>query len=1066
MSRQTQVNTFNDGLNKDTNALLTPNTVMTDCLNGTIVTYNGNEFALQNDLGNYKFKHGSLDFGYVPVGIKEHGNILYIVSYNPIEDKVQIGSFPSMKTVSSSDIKTCGNPTIIEFSEEKYNLYSDLSNNSQLVMLSKIEDEFKINPGDKYRLEIEESDGQIDSSNWQHTSVYILTDNNKLYNIDGYIEFSKRIDGTYVSDDFKYVTWDIPGYMAVKTMVDVMSEFNCYVTEFNESNISVKIQTIWDKNLYFNKKGFLKSNLRFKYKIYNSDNPSPDISTIDSWDDDLFDPLYQDYNDLIFSLHKDKDIGKFDDNNMMKIVPILEVGDKVIVYDQFITELSLQKSSFDSSSVNVGCSNFSYTVSKDSLDLNIDVNSSPGVNFAYQFTRYNPYNDNSDELKEYQVYEVPQAFNDINYSGQNIFKIPFRKDGDGINYYNIEGSGNYNYFDKEDIYKLIVYVYPEGYELTDTDMNINENPSKYVFRKMFDFNIYASEVINDFAKSKARVYTADSPSIYDFAELAKNAITISSFSVDESPEDIFYVDNVKFNTFDESINEFKSKLNNLNLKRWNEKDVDPDPIKVEYGSRYKISFVDTPISFLNNQYGEIGRMWKNYSVKEDIQINTNDGANIKKDGSNYYLNIVSNFTTEPIFEEIPKNIAKTFDTIYGESNECIVALEDGWFSMKKILCYHKDYKNNDFSIFYLEPKYPVKFKVISGEEVLINTTSSIEGFTKKDYRLILKDGKWICDTTPPYSNMSNGWMIVFQFLNDIRKDLSAEDASRTMNARLNKPELILFYNNLKKTKGEYFRIGSRNSGFAYPLLYDEDDFDPNDPETYNRIMLEIGFRNSSKEYTNEFCIISPDDDLRYETFDNQLNNAAWNFVISTLATYMTMFVGIRKCTSVEQNHIFKYLSLPIHIDNSGFNNIYNEVKKVYLKQIECKIPIDIYYDNKPNDFEELYDLLSDVIYEKKDVINITRSSNIQDKSNILKEAVFEYNDSISKYEIRDAIENSICLREDFYDKPGFLNHIVELMYNDFSIKDYIAAPEHLEMRVKNRGDDQYKNVCVIHPNNY
>ena len=29
---------------------------MTDCLNGTIVTYNGNEFALQNDFGNYKFK--------------------------------------------------------------------------------------------------------------------------------------------------------------------------------------------------------------------------------------------------------------------------------------------------------------------------------------------------------------------------------------------------------------------------------------------------------------------------------------------------------------------------------------------------------------------------------------------------------------------------------------------------------------------------------------------------------------------------------------------------------------------------------------------------------------------------------------------------------------------------------------------------------------------------------------------------------------------------------------------------------------------------------------------------
>lgn len=104
MSRQSQVNTFNDGLNKDLNPLLTPNNVMTDCLNGTIITYNGNEFALQNDLGNYKFKHGSLDPGFVPVGIKEHANILYIISYNPISDEVEVGSFPSMKTLYKSDI--------------------------------------------------------------------------------------------------------------------------------------------------------------------------------------------------------------------------------------------------------------------------------------------------------------------------------------------------------------------------------------------------------------------------------------------------------------------------------------------------------------------------------------------------------------------------------------------------------------------------------------------------------------------------------------------------------------------------------------------------------------------------------------------------------------------------------------------------------------------------------------------------------------------------------------------------------------------------------------------------
>ena len=43
------VNTFSDGLITDLNPLSTPNTVLTNCLNGTIITYNGNEFTLQND---------------------------------------------------------------------------------------------------------------------------------------------------------------------------------------------------------------------------------------------------------------------------------------------------------------------------------------------------------------------------------------------------------------------------------------------------------------------------------------------------------------------------------------------------------------------------------------------------------------------------------------------------------------------------------------------------------------------------------------------------------------------------------------------------------------------------------------------------------------------------------------------------------------------------------------------------------------------------------------------------------------------------------------------------------
>jgi len=50
--RQEQVNTFNGGLVYDLNPLVTPNSVLTDAVNGTFITFNGNELSLQNDAGN------------------------------------------------------------------------------------------------------------------------------------------------------------------------------------------------------------------------------------------------------------------------------------------------------------------------------------------------------------------------------------------------------------------------------------------------------------------------------------------------------------------------------------------------------------------------------------------------------------------------------------------------------------------------------------------------------------------------------------------------------------------------------------------------------------------------------------------------------------------------------------------------------------------------------------------------------------------------------------------------------------------------------------------------------
>lgn len=83
--------------------MTTPNNVYTNCLNGTLITYDGNEFVLQNDLGNGRVEHAKLPSGYVPLGVREYGGIIYVVCANPITGLNQVGSFPSPERLISSE---------------------------------------------------------------------------------------------------------------------------------------------------------------------------------------------------------------------------------------------------------------------------------------------------------------------------------------------------------------------------------------------------------------------------------------------------------------------------------------------------------------------------------------------------------------------------------------------------------------------------------------------------------------------------------------------------------------------------------------------------------------------------------------------------------------------------------------------------------------------------------------------------------------------------------------------------------------------------------------------------
>jgi hypothetical protein len=178
-------NTFSDGLVLDTNPLVTPDTALTNCLNGTIITFNNNEYVLQNDIGNSciklkgadgTLKEVKLKPGFIPIGVKEFNGVLYIVSYNPNakegEPNEEIGSFPSpaydgINTQTSNDhfskgldqetisgelfedvVLNRGNPVTVKFTTQDNTGLSDTTNvnylNSSLISPQHRLEEFKV----------------------------------------------------------------------------------------------------------------------------------------------------------------------------------------------------------------------------------------------------------------------------------------------------------------------------------------------------------------------------------------------------------------------------------------------------------------------------------------------------------------------------------------------------------------------------------------------------------------------------------------------------------------------------------------------------------------------------------------------------------------------------------------------------------------------------------------------------------------------------------------------------------------------------------------------------------
>lgn len=142
-------NKFTKGLVMDFSPENTKNELLTHALNATLLTFNGNELSLQNDMGNARVETAYLPEGYMPVGTCEYGGIIYIVSYNPLEDKSQIGCFPSPERNISSDELGASDVVISKDAfqkSDKDGLTGEIKQTTQYVLLRND----NLNPGDKF----------------------------------------------------------------------------------------------------------------------------------------------------------------------------------------------------------------------------------------------------------------------------------------------------------------------------------------------------------------------------------------------------------------------------------------------------------------------------------------------------------------------------------------------------------------------------------------------------------------------------------------------------------------------------------------------------------------------------------------------------------------------------------------------------------------------------------------------------------------------------------------------------------------------------------------------------
>lgn len=175
-----------------------------------MLTFNGNENILQNDMGNAQVmdaKTGNmigLNDGFVPVGIKEHGGVLYIASYNHKTKEGELGTIPSPRIQATLDKeqKSYNNVVLSDLNDSITHIVDSKVLQTYVPLCNVDNDPPVFRVGDQFLIKLN-FEGLIECNEKDLLSTY---DEPKLYKITLH---SKTITGNYVD-----ITSIIPGNQA------------------------------------------------------------------------------------------------------------------------------------------------------------------------------------------------------------------------------------------------------------------------------------------------------------------------------------------------------------------------------------------------------------------------------------------------------------------------------------------------------------------------------------------------------------------------------------------------------------------------------------------------------------------------------------------------------------------------------------------------------------------------------------------------------------------------------------------------------------------------------------